>query len=249
MGELSFENVTFSYVEGQDAVFRNLSVRFEGGKKTAIVGRSGAGKSTVVKLLLGISVPDSGKVLVDGQDVASLRLDSYFPHVGYLPQEPSVFDGTIRENLRYGLERETSEEELKTALAHARCDFVEKMPEGLETEIGERGIRLSGGERQRLAIARIFLRNPKILVLDEPTSALDSFSEAAVTDALHELFSDKTVIVVAHRLQTVKEADKIVVMGEGKVLESGTHAELIAMGGEYSKMVDLQDGRLKSDDE
>lgn len=248
-GDLSFEDVTFSYVEGKDAVFRKLSLEFEGGKKTAIVGRSGAGKSTIVKLLLGISVPDSGKVMADGQDVATLRLDSYFPHVGYLPQEPSVFDGTIRENLRYGLERETSEEELRAALGHARCDFVEKMPDGVETEIGERGIRLSGGERQRLAIARIFLRNPRVLVLDEPTSALDSFSEAAVTEALHELFSEKTVIVVAHRLQTVKEADKIVVMGEGKVLESGTHAELIAMGGEYSKMVDLQDGRLKSDDE
>lgn len=248
IGKMEFENVSFAYVEGKESVIRKLSLTFEGGKKTAIVGRSGAGKSTVVKLLLGIAVPDSGRILVDGQDVSELRLDSYFPHIGYLPQEPSVFDGTIRENLRYGLDRETSQEELETALRHARCDFVEHMADKLETEIGERGIRLSGGERQRLAIARIFLRNPAILVLDEPTSALDSFSEAAITEALHELFAGKTVIVVAHRLQTVKEADKIVVMGEGKILESGTHAELIALGGEYSKMVDLQDGSLRQGD-
>lgn len=246
-GELVFRGVTFSYSEGKESVIRNLSLVFEGGKKTAIVGRSGAGKSTVVKLLLGLSRPDSGAVLADGQDVSSLRLDSYFSHIGYLPQEPSVFDGTVRENLRYGLAGEVEDAELEKALSHARCDFVSALPNGLETEIGERGIRLSGGERQRLAIARIFLRNPEILVLDEPTSALDSFSEAAVTEALHELFSGKTVIVVAHRLQTVKEADNIVVMADGGILESGTHEELLAIGGEYSRMVDLQDGNLREE--
>lgn len=244
-GGIEFRDVTFSYAGSASPVFSGLSLGFEGGKKTAIVGRSGAGKSTIVRLLLGLSVPNSGSVWADGQDVASLRLDSYFPAVGYLPQEPSVFDGTVRENLCYGLDAEPDEADLRKALANARCDFVDSMPERLDTEIGERGVRLSGGERQRLAIARIFLRNPEILVLDEPTSALDSFSEAAVTDALHELFRDKTVIVVAHRLQTVKEADRIVVMGKGRVLESGTHAELLALGGEYSKMVDLQDGSLR----
>lgn len=172
-----------------------------------------------------------------------VRLDSYFPHVGYLPQEPSVFDGTIRENLIYGMEVVPTNESLAKALDRARCDFVEYLSNGLDTEIGERGVRLSGGERQRLAIARVFLRNPEILVLDEPTSALDSFSEAAVTEALHELFQNKTVIVVAHRLQTVKEADSIIVVGEdGRILESGTHAELLARNGEYAAMVDLQSG-------
>lgn len=142
-GEIVMENVNFSYAEGKESVIRNLSLVFEGGKKTAIVGRSGAGKSTVVKLVLGLSRPDSGSVSVDGQDVASLRLDSYFSHVGYLPQEPSVFDGTVRENLCYGISREVGEGELESALSHARCDFVKTLPNGMGTEIGERGIRLS----------------------------------------------------------------------------------------------------------
>lgn len=196
-----------------------------------------------MKLLLGLLDPSEGRIVVDGQCLADVRLDSYFPYVGYLPQEPSVFDGTVRENLAYGIPVAPSDSQLHEAIRYARCDFVESMKDGIDTEIGERGVRLSGGERQRLAIARVFLRNPEILVLDEPTSALDSFSEAAVTEALHELFQNKTVIVVAHRLQTVKEADSIIVVGEGgQVLESGTHTELLARNGEYAAMVDLQSG-------
>lgn len=181
---------------------------------------------------------------MDDQDIANVRLDSYFPYIGYLPQEPSVFDGSIRENLMYGLVKEATDDELYNALDYARCDFVRDMSQGLDTEIGERGIRLSGGERQRLAIARIFLRNPEILILDEPTSALDSFSEAAITEALHKLYENKTVIIVAHRLQTVKEADTIVVLKSGSIIEQGTHNSLLALGGEYAHMVDLQSGNI-----
>ena len=173
------------------------------------------------------------------------RLDSYFRYIGYLSQDPSVFDGTVRENLTYGLTEEVDDARLYSALSHARCDFVQHFELGLMTEIGEKGVRLSGGERQRLAIARIFLRNPEILILDEPTSALDSFSEVAITEALQELFQNKTVIIVAHRLQTVKEADTIVVLGPEGILETGTHKELMQHDGEYAKMVDLQSGNLR----
>lgn len=247
-GDIVFQDVSYAYPESNGDAVKNFSARFEWGKKIALVGRSGAGKSTIVKILLGLLEPTGGTVHIDGQNLFGLRLDSYFPHVGYLSQEPSVFDGTIRENMILGISDTPSDQDLLVALAHAKCDFIDRLPYGLDTLIGEKWVRLSGWERQRLAIARIFLRNPEILVLDEPTSALDSFSEVHITEALRELFQNKTVIIVAHRLQTVKEADNILVLGPGgQVLEQGTHDQLLAQGWEYAQMVDLQSGVVREE--
>ena len=167
---------------------------------------------------------------------------SYYARIGYLTQEPSIFDGSIRENLLFSANRDCSDAEIYAALEQACCDFVDNQHVTLETEIGERGIRLSGGQRQRLAIAKLFLKNPEIVFLDEPTATLDSFSEEHVTQALDHLFQNRTVIIVAHRLQTVKQADEILVLKGGAICERGNHAELIAKQGVYAQMVELQSG-------
>ena len=184
-----------------------------------MIGVSGSGKTTLIKLIAGYFNPLQGKVLIDGQDLAKTKLTSYYKHIGYLTQKPSVFDGTIGENLTYGVPHKPSKKEIKKAIALAHCDFIYDFPEELETQIGEKGIRLSGGQKQRLAIAKIFLRNPKIILLDEPTAALDSISEKLVTNALNKLFVNRTVIVIAHRLQTVRNADEIIVFENGKIVE------------------------------
>lgn len=166
-----------------------------------------------MKLLAGYMRPKKGKLLIDGQDIASIRLDSYYPHIGYLTQDPSVFDGTIEENLLYGVRKaKVSKKEMDRAIELAECQFIYELEHGIKTEIGERGIRLSGGQKQRLAIAKIFLKNPEIILLDEPTAALDSYSEQKVAKAFEHLFVGRTVIVIAHRLQTVKSADDIIVL-------------------------------------
>jgi ATP-binding cassette, subfamily B, bacterial len=186
--------------------------------------------------------------LVDGQDLSTVALESYYRSIAYLSQEPAIFDGTIRDNLNYSLSDAADEPTLRLALKKAECHFVDNLPHGLDTEIGERGVRLSGGERQRLAIARILLQDPEIILLDEPTSSLDSFSEEAVTRAMHATFPGKTVIIIAHRLQTVKDADMIIVLGKNEILESGTHVSLISKKGHYASMVDLQSGVLREDE-
>ncbi|HRI36666.1 MAG TPA: ATP-binding cassette domain-containing protein [bacterium] len=245
-GDIELRNVSFGYTE-TITILQELSLRFEGGKTIALVGHSGSGKSTIMKLLLRIYDPRNGSILYDGQDLRDLRIETVYRHIGYLPQEPAIFDGTIRENLAYATtEREFSDHELWQALADARLDErVKQFETGLNTEIGERGVKLSGGERQRLAIARIFLKNPDIILLDEPTSALDSISEKIIGDLLVDLSHGKTVIIIAHRLQTVMHADTICVMDHGKVIERGTHAKLLAANGTYAKLVDLQSGTLR----
>lgn len=205
---------------------------------------------------------DSGEILVDGQDLSEVSLQSYYAHIGYLTQEPSVFDGTIRENLMYWLsapsisplDKKDDHKVLEEAIRLAHCDFIYDLPQWLDTEIGEKGIRLSGGQRQRLAIAKIFLKNPQLIFLDEPTSALDSLSEKLVSDAFHALFEGRTVIIIAHRLQTVKEADEIIVVWEHKedtedrenstttVLERWTHKMLSKAKWIYQEMLELQSG-------
>jgi len=235
------KKMDYAYPNG-DPVFQNFDLEIEGGKKTAFVGVSWSWKSTLVKLISGYLTANEWKIMIDGQNLQKISLKSYYQHIGYLTQEPSIFDGTIRDNLMYAMTSKVSNKELEKVIQLARCDFVHKFQNWLNTEIGEKWIRLSGGQRQRLAIAKIFLKDPKIVILDEPTSALDSFAENKITEAMHNLYKNRTVIIIAHRLQTVKEADDIIVMDEGKIIEHGTHANLIRKKWYYTKMLELQSG-------
>lgn len=221
-------------------ILENFNLKIEGGSKIALVGLSGSGKTTIAKLIVGYLKATSGKVLIDGQDLGQVSLKTYYKSIGYLTQEPAVFDGSIKENLLYA--KNSTEEEMKIALEKARCEFVFGLKKGLNTPIGEKGVRLSGGERQRLAIAKLFLKNPEIIILDEPTSALDSFSEDKISKSLEELFEDRTTIIIAHRLQTVKDADRILVLEGGKIVEDGNHESLVAKDGVYAKMLAMQSG-------
>jgi ABC-type multidrug transport system fused ATPase/permease subunit len=243
-GDIKLENITFKYDD--ELVLNNLSLSVAAGTKLALVGRSGSGKTTIAKLIAGYLRSQQGKVLVDGQDLNTVSLKSYYKYIGYLTQEPSVFDGTIKENMLYAVDKKDSasvtEKEIEIALEKAQCDFVFKLKKGMHTEIGEKGVRLSGGERQRLAIAKLFLKNPEIIILDEPTSALDSFSEEKVSKSLQELFKGRTTIIIAHRLQTVRNADRIIVLENGQILEDSTHQDLVEQKGKYYEMLNLQSG-------
>ncbi|NUJ97866.1 ABC transporter ATP-binding protein [Candidatus Gracilibacteria bacterium] len=242
--DIRIKNISYAY--NKTNIFEDFSLRIEFGKKTAFVGASGGGKTTLLKLIAGYIYPQNGEIEVLGNNLEETALKSYYEHIGYLTQEPGVFDATIRENLESVMKDKEDEiekeKQILEALRLAKCDFVFELEKGIETEIGERGIRLSGGQKQRLAIAKIFLKNPSIILLDEPTSALDSFSEESITEALEELFKGRTVIIVAHRLQTVKKADDIIVFEGGKVIERGKHKELVQKKGVYARMLELQSG-------
>ncbi len=241
---IEIQNISYGYNDTK--VFDNFSLTIKRGQKTALVGASGGGKTTLMKLIAGYLHPESGSISVLGNPLDETALKSYYPHIGYLTQDPGVFDATIRENLVSALtviwDEEKIEQKLIEALTLAHCDFVFDLEYWLDTEIGERGVRLSGGQKQRLAIAKIFLKDPGIILLDEPTSALDSFSEEAITEALDTLFKNRTVIIVAHRLQTVRKADDIIVLEWGAVVERGNHTELVAKWGIYNRMLELQSG-------
>ncbi|KQX67448.1 ABC transporter ATP-binding protein [Streptomyces sp. Root1310] len=240
-GSVTFDGVGYAYDSGSPAV-RDFTLSVTPGETVALVGASGAGKSTVLSLVIGFIRPTSGRVLLDGTDMNSLDLRTYRRFVSVVPQESILFDGTILENVAYGMEDEADEETVRAALRDANAlEFVDRLPDGLHTLVGERGARLSGGQKQRLAIARALIRDPKVLVLDEATSALDTRSEALVQQALARLLRGRTTFVVAHRLSTVRGADRIVVMGEGRILETGTHDELLHRGGAYT---DLHSGQV-----
>lgn len=249
-GNISLKNITFSY--DTLPVFEQFSLEIAWWTRSAFVGESWGWKSTLIKILAWYISPDQWDVFVDGQNLTEVKLGDYYKHIWYLTQEPSVFDGTIYENLVYALDTPpdlTADGKFwkdggvfEKVIRWAKCEFIWEFEKWLETEIGERGIRLSGWQKQRLAIAKIMLKNPDIILLDEPTSALDSFNEEQINIALHNLFKGKTVIIVAHRLQTVKQADRIIYIDQGKIVEEGTHDELIRREGKYKKMLDLQSG-------
>ncbi|MFJ6080139.1 ABC transporter ATP-binding protein [Streptomyces sp. NPDC092369] len=235
-GAIAFESVGHVYEAGDRPAVRDFTLSVAPGETVALVGASGAGKSTVLNLVIGFVRPTSGRLLLDGVDMSTLDLRTYRRFVSVVPQESILFDGTIRENVAYGMD-EADEESVRAALRDANAlEFVDRLPRGLDTLVGDRGARLSGGQRQRLAIARALIRDPKVLILDEATSALDTRSEALVQEALARLLRGRTTFVVAHRLSTVRGADRIVVMGDGEILEIGTHEELLCGGGAYTAL-------------
>ncbi len=239
--EIELKNITYWYND-YEKVFDNFNLKIKWERITAMVWASWGWKSTLVKLISGYIKADGGEIVVDWQNLSELSLKSYYKEIWYLTQEPSVFDGTVLENLTYATWKEISEEKINKIIKLAKCEFIDKLPHWINTEIWERWVKLSWWQRQRLAIAKIFLKNPKIIILDEPTSALDSFSEELITKAMHNLFKWRTVIIIAHRLQTVKHADKIFVIEWGEVVEEGNHKELVKKKGIYKRMLDLQSG-------
>lgn len=241
-GDLSFKNVVFTYESNPDnAVLKGISFEIKKGEKLAIVGPSGAGKSTIVNLILRFYNPDSGEILIDGKNITEHSLTDYRNQMAVVPQDVFLFGGSILDNIKYGNTEASFEEVVNAAKAANAFEFIEKMPQKFETLVGERGIKLSGGQKQRIAIARAILKDPAILVLDEATSALDSESEMLVQEAFERLMNGRTSVIIAHRLSTIKNADKIIVLDNGKITESGTHNELIAIeNGLYKKLSRLQ---------
>jgi len=238
-GAVHFEDVSYRY--DRDLVVDRLTLRVDPGQTVALVGRSGSGKTTVLDLALGLLRPSSGRVLLDGQDLTELDLRSYRQHVAVVPQEPVLFAGSIRDNVAHGLP-DATDDQLWAALEDAdAATFVRALPHGWSTMVDERGAGLSGGQRQRLAVARALVRDPRLLLLDEATSALDPASEHALHQALERLRRGRTTLVVAHRLSTVRSADRIVVLDAGRVVETGTHVELSATDGPYRRLLDLAD--------
>lgn len=236
-GNVEFKNVSFSYISENYAV-NNISFKAEAGKTIAFVGESGAGKSTLMNLLIGYRRPSSGSILLDEISMNEIDLRTYRRHIAVVPQNIILFSGSIKENILYGIdEKDINETKFQEIIEMSRVkEFIDKLPQGVDTRIGEHGNKLSGGQRQRIAIARALIRDPKIIILDEATSALDVQSEILIREAIDNMIKNRTTFIIAHRLSTVRNADLIVVMRKGRIIETGNHSSLMTQKGEYFKM-------------
>ena len=239
-GEYSFKQVSFSYPDSDREVLHGLEFTVKQGETIALVGESGSGKTTILNMLIGFILPSGGQLLLDGKDMKGLNLRTYRRFLSVVPQTPVMFTGTVRENITYGLEH-VSEEQIAQAVEAANLsEVIKRLPQGLDTMIEEHGANLSGGQRQRISIARALIRNPQVIILDEATSALDSISESEIQEALERLTKGRTTFIVAHRLSTVRGADRILVIGQGRIREQGSYQELMAKKGEFYQMEQLQ---------
>jgi ATP-binding cassette, subfamily B, bacterial len=238
-GDICFDKVTFGYNQ-ESTVLNHIDFDLESGKKLAVIGESGEGKSTVANLLLRFYEPKEGKIMIDGVDISKVKQDDLHKQIAVVLQESYLFSGTIKENIQYGKVEASEEEIIRAAKAANAFDFIQKLPRGFDSEIGERGVKLSGGQKQRISIARAILKDSPILILDEATSSLDSKAEKEVQKGLNELMEGRTAIVIAHRLSTIKDADYIIVLKNGEILEQGTPEDLYKQKGIYTELVDLQ---------
>jgi ATP-binding cassette subfamily B protein/subfamily B ATP-binding cassette protein MsbA len=241
MASISFDHVSF-YYEKDRPVIQDISLDIPSGQKTALVGLSGAGKTTLVNLLPRFYDPTAGRITLNGHDIRGLTIESLRRHIGLVLQEPVLFCATIRENIAYGLANADQQDIEVASRAAGAHSFIQNLSEGYDTKIGERGITLSGGQRQRISIARAFLKNAPILIMDEPTSALDASTETKLLEDLERLMAGRTTIIIAHRLSTIRKADRIVFMEDGRILEQGTHEELLEKGGPYAHLYQTYSG-------
>ena len=239
-GAFQFEGVSYTYEKGKQPALKDVSLQIQEGESIAFVGESGSGKSTLMNLVIGFRRPTAGRIILDGADMQELDLRQYRRFLAVVPQTTLLFSGSVRENIVYGL-RNIDDRRIWEILGISNAaDFVSDLPEGLETPLGERGARLSGGQRQRIAIARALIRDPRVIVLDEATSALDVVSESLIQAAIQRLVRGRTTFIVAHRLSTIRNADRIVVMKQGRCVESGTHEQLMNAKGEFFRFKALQ---------
>jgi len=245
-GEISLENISFTYKNAAEPVLKDFTLKVKSGENIALVGNSGAGKTTISSIIPRFYEVDRGRVSIDGHNIKDVTLNSLRKNIGIIQQEVFLFDGTIRENIAYG-NLEASYKEIIEASKRANIyDFIMSLPEGFETQVGERGVKLSGGQKQRIAIARVFLKNPPILILDEATSSLDNTTEKLIQDSLNDLSRERTTITIAHRLSTIKDRDRIVVLEGGQIVEEGTHEELLSYKNLYSRLYMAHDLKASS---
>lgn len=239
---IAFTNVRYHYSDSEENVLKDLSITIPSGQKVGLIGHSGAGKTTITQLLLRFADVSGGTITISGQDIRDVTQQSLREHIAYVPQEPMLFHRSLRENIAYGKPNATDDEITTAAEKAYATEFIERLPHGLDTAVGERGVKLSGGQRQRIAIARAILKDAPILVLDEATSALDSESEKLIQQSLETLMKGRTSIVIAHRLSTIAKLDRIIVLDQGKIIEDGTHKELLEQNGIYAKLWNHQSG-------